>query len=473
VLDTVERCDLPLSSFDLESGTFLSAMTALRKPGPGLLLFYGEPGTGKTELSKRLVLDAGKRPCFLNNSDYRRRSYSSLCIASKLIDQDRDVLIIDEAEALLSTNKFSGDDDWAKQKSLINQFFDEYQKKMILIVNSTWHISDSTLRRMHVLIGFKPLTCAQRKKVWGDINETNPVFSRDEQRQLSVDFPANPARIRQVQDICGELFRTGAARETILDTARDMLGRSAELLSGTSYRKKRSGQPIAISLLNASVPVADLIDRIGRWNDAHEAGGDGLNLLFYGIPGTGKTAFARHLVGAVGLPLVLKRASDLLDPYVGGTERKLREAFDEAKDCALVIDEADSFLTERSSAVRTWERAQVNEFLTCMESFSGLFIATTNFTSLLDAASRRRFHLKVEFFAPDAIRRVALARHFFGRLDWAADDEARLVRLEGLTPGDFDAVSRRLRYADDIDASTVCEELECESGFRNAPRIGF
>lgn len=473
ILNTIDSCDLPLSAFDLEKETILSAMAALKKPGPGLLLFYGEPGTGKTELSKRIVLETGMRPCFLNNEDNHKRNFSTLCIASKLIDPDHDVLIIDEAEPFLSTNFNCGDDDKARQKSLINQFLDDYQKKMILIVNNTYHVSDSTLRRMHVLIDFKPLTCAARKKIWNEINQENPVFSNDEQRQLSVEFPANPARINQVQEICCELARTGEPAETILATARDMLGRSTELLSGTPYRKKVAAASIDINLLNVSVPANELLVRLGRWKNIHSDSVEGMNILFYGIPGTGKTAFAQYLVRELGLSLVLKRASDLLDPYLGGTERKLREAFEEAKDCALVIDEADSFLTDRSTATRSWERTQVNEFLTCMESFSGLFIATTNFTSLLDAACLRRFQLKAEFFAPDKEQRIRLARHFFGAIEWNPSEQERIGALSTLTPGDFSAVARRMRYTDGQAAATICDELEAEIGFRSAHRVGF
>lgn len=473
VLNAVDHCDLPLSAFDLEKETILSALTALKKPGPGLLLFYGAPGTGKTELSKRIVLEAGKHPCFLNNEYNHKRNYPTLCIASKLIDPDHDVLIIDEAEALLNTSSWTGDEAKVKQKSLMNQFLDDYPKKMILIVNNTYHISDSTLRRMHVLIGFKPLTCVQRKKIWNHVNATKPVFSSEEQQQLSIDFPANPSRINQVQEICSELSRSGEPTETILATARDMLGRSGELLCGKPYRKKGKNNSIDIDLLNVSVPANELLEKLDRWKDSHDGTGEGLNLLFYGIPGTGKTAFAKYLVQELELPLVLKRASDLLDPYVGGTERKLREAFEEAKDSALVIDEADSFLTDRSAATRSWERTQVNEFLTCMESFTGLFIATTNFTRLLDTACLRRFQLKAEFYAPDADRRIRLAKHFFGAIEWNESAGERLTALTTLTPGDFSAVARRMRYVNDVSVAAICDELEIETGFRTVSQIGF
>ena len=70
--------------------------------------------------------------------------------------------------------------------------------------------------------------------------------------------------------------------------------------------------------------------------------------------------------------------------------------FDEFE-AILMIDEVDSFLQDRTKAVRSWEVTQVNELLTRLESFNGVFIATTNRLEHLDVASLRRFDLKLQF----------------------------------------------------------------------------
>lgn len=61
------------------------------------------------------------------------------------------------------------------------------------------------------------------------------------------------------------------------------------------------------------------------------------------------------------------------------------------------MDEADSLLSDRVHAGQQWEITQVNEMLTQMETFSGIFICTTNLMDKLDAASLRRFDFKVKF----------------------------------------------------------------------------
>ena len=165
-----------------------------------------------------------------------------------------------------------------------------------------------------------------------------------------------------------------------------------------------------------------------------------VSFLLSGPPGSGKSAWVRHLAARMGLPVVQKRASDLLDPFVGGTERNIADAFAEARDtnAFLVFDEADSLLLDRADAVRSWEISQVNEMLTWMEQHTLPFACTTNLPDRLDRASLRRFLVKVRFdWLTQAQARLAF-RRFFGL---AAP--AGLDGLRTLTPADFALVRRR------------------------------
>jgi len=69
-------------------------------------------------------------------------------------------------------------------------------------------------------------------------------------------------------------------------------------------------------------------------------------------PGTGKSLLARHAADELGKPLILKRASNLLDKYLGETERRIAAMFEQARDedAVLVPDEADSFIADRSGS---------------------------------------------------------------------------------------------------------------------------
>src|SRR5207237_682577 len=158
----------------------------------------------------------------------------------------------------------------------------------------------------------------------------------------------------------------------------------ATIRSGESDRLPDVYDP---AFVQADTDLAQLADGL-----AHSRSG---RLCLYGPPGTGKTAYARWLADRIGMPLSVKRASDLMSKWVGESEKNLASAFKQAElaGAVLLIDEVDSFLQDRRGASHGWEVSQVNEMLTQMESFSGLLVASTNLMRGLDQAALRRFDL--------------------------------------------------------------------------------
>lgn len=173
-------------------------------------------------------------------------------------------------------------------------------------------------------------------------------------------------------------------------------------------------------------------------------------ICLYGVPGTGKTAFAHHLGRVLDKPVIVRRASDLLSMWVGATEQQIAAAFERARDdnAILVIDEADSFLRDRVGAQASWEVTQVNELLTQMEAFDGLFMACTNLVDSLDTASLRRFDFKVRLdYLRREQRRAMLQRVCAASLHRGEEMVTALDRIDQLaqvTPGDFANVLRQL-----------------------------
>ncbi|HQY39071.1 MAG TPA: ATP-binding protein, partial [Giesbergeria sp.] len=203
-------------------------------------------------------------------------------------------------------------------------------------------------------------------------------------------------------------------------------------------------------------------------------------LCLYGPPGTGKTAYGRWLAQALDMPLLVKRASDLQSMWVGECEKNIARAFREAEQdgALLLIDEVDSFLQDRRGAKQSWEVSQVNEMLTQMEAFGGVFIASTNLMQGLDAASLRRFDLKVklDYLRPE--QAWALLQRHCAQLGLAApgpDEQARMGRLRQLAPGDFAAVLRQSRFNPLANASALAAGLEAECALKEGSRavMGF
>ncbi|MDZ7855086.1 ATP-binding protein [Sphaerotilus sp.] len=208
--------------------------------------------------------------------------------------------------------------------------------------------------------------------------------------------------------------------------------------------------------LNADTNLPSLRDGLLR-----EGSG---RLCLWGPPGTGKTEFGRHMADTLGRPLLVRKASDLLSPYVGMAEKQMAQMFDQARrdGSVLLLDEADSFLMDRRSAQRPWEITQVNEMLTQMEAFDGLFIASTNLIEQIDQAAMRRFDLCIRFGPLKAEQALEMFQELVGAWGWAADVHSlsMIAALDLLTPGDFAAVRRGARLNVPQDSAALAQRLK-------------
>jgi SpoVK/Ycf46/Vps4 family AAA+-type ATPase len=206
-----------------------------------------------------------------------------------------------------------------------------------------------------------------------------------------------------------------------------------------------------------------------------------LSLCLYGPPGTGKSEYVRHLARLTDRPLLLRRCSDLLSMWVGATERRIAEAFREAREegALLLLDEADSFLRDRRRAQHSWEVTHTNELLQQLEAFPGIVACTTNLVEELDQASLRRFVFKIRFdyLTPGQVQALFDATlGGAGDLDERTACHRRLASLARVTPGDFAAVRRRLgALGAPLSGDRLLRELEAELALKDGParRAGF
>ena len=146
----------------------------------------------------------------------------------------------------------------------------------------------------------------------------------------------------------------------------------------------------------------------------------------------------------------------------------------------MLLDEADSFLNNRLEAQRKWEVTQVNELLTQMEAFEGVFICTTNLMEKLDPACLRRFSFKVKFDYMRPEQRWSMFQKELQRLGGYIDTgkayQTEIMKLEGLTPGDFAVASKQFDLWNiPATADKLFEQLEKEAVSKGMKcrRIGF
>ena len=136
--------------------------------------------------------------------------------------------------------------------------------------------------------------------------------------------------------------------------------------------------------------------------------------------------------------------------YVGEGEKQLSEAFAEAEmeGAILLIDELDSIAGNRQNADKNYQKTFVNQLLTELDNFKGIFIATSNFMDGLDPAVLRRLFLKVKFdFLTDDQIETAF-KLYFPKLK-----RSKLGHMPYLTPGDFRAVKEASQF--DVEKITV------------------
>lgn len=146
--------------------------------------------------------------------------------------------------------------------------------------------------------------------------------------------------------------------------------------------------------------------------------GNGLNVLFAGPSGTGKTMAAEVIANHAGLDLYKIDLSSVVSKYVGETESNLRRVFDEAANtnAVLFFDEADALFGERSSVSDAQDRyanVEVSYLLQRMEEHDGTTILATNIKGNLDDAFERRINATLEFPLPDRESRDAIWRGIF------------------------------------------------------------
>jgi uncharacterized protein Yka (UPF0111/DUF47 family) len=215
----------------------------------------------------------------------------------------------------------------------------------------------------------------------------------------------------------------------------------------------------------------------------------GFNVLFYGAPGTGKTASAFELARRSGRDIFVIDMSKLRSKWVGDSEKCIKSVFNiyrrmcrkNGRVPILLFNEADAIFMKRienvEHSVDQMNNTMQNIILQEMENLDGILIATTNLVGNLDPAFERRFLYKVEFHKPDAASRAKIWKSMIGSLSEA--DATTLARRYEFSGGNIENVARKssVEYVltgqqPTVDTlSTFCEEETYAKAERK--RIGF
>ena len=438
------------------------------------LLIYGVPGTGKTEfaglLAQALRISAYNITYMDSDGDVvkaeQRLNYSRL--AQTLLNGKQALLIFDEIEDVFNGSLMERSVA-QKNKAWTNQLLENNNVPMIWLSNSVHSIDAAFLRRFDFVFEMPDLP----------LKNKSALISQLAGGKLTAEYVQHFAKVRSLSPaILTRVFNVANA----VDNGKKAFSEVLLTLFNEALQAqgKKKIEPLVESKLSYQLEWVSCNENIHKISEGLMRTKKG-RICCYGPPGTGKTAWAGWLAEQLDMPLLLCKGSDLLDPYVGGTEQKIAEAFESAKrdNCLLVLDEVDTFLFSRDGAERSWERSQVNEMLTQIERFEGLMVVSTNLMNVLDPAALRRFDLKLKFDYLTPQQRLDFAKQQAEKLnlgEWNETHSKRLLELNLLTPGDFAAVARRHNFSafDNLEdwLEALCGECRVKPEF-SRKKVGF
>jgi len=451
--------------------SFLKSAISKKQKGVNVLL-YGSAGTGKTELSKVIASELNLKLYEVAyddeygyaTEDRRLRSY---CLAQNVLSAGSNLLIYDEAEDIFNTNN---DEKRQYGKAFINRSLETNEVPTIWITNNILDMDEAVVRRFNLAIEIGIPTEDVRAKIIKKYSE-NLIDSKLVKKLAKNQFVA-PAVVSNASLVVSNLNtkdKNKAFERVISNT-----------LKAQGYDEIEKDEKPIIDLpssydpnfVNSDCDLNELMQGIKASKNAR--------MCLYGVPGTGKSAYAKFIAKSLKKPIIIKKGSDLLSMFVGGTEKNIALAFKEAKDkkAVLVFDEVDSFLQDRGMAARSWEVTQVNEMLVQMESFDGIFIATTNLINNLDKACLRRFDLKLEFgyLLPEQAQNLFKKECALLKVKFDENASKKVSNLGLLAPGDFASVRRQAKFRPIKNGDDFCHRLELEVALKNeekSVKIGF
>ena len=297
----------------------------------------------------------------------------------------------------------------------------------------------------YVIIDLPSATVAERAEQWKAMSAAAGLVV-DRVDELAARFPVGPGTIHKVVATVARAAPP-ECNPAIECTLRQHLETTIGAVATRVTRLATWSQVVLPASIQDS--VTDLIARIRHRRTVFDTWGfdqlisssRGLVALFQGAPGTGKTLLASALANELGLDLYRVDLARVMSKWIGETEQNLARVFDAAEQgqALILFDEADALFGQRTEVRTSTDRyanLETNYLLQRLDTFEGIAVLTTNLSTAIDPAFRRRLTCCLTLPFPDVDARERLWRaHLPERLPVSGEldlrDLARRYEMSG------------------------------------------
>jgi SpoVK/Ycf46/Vps4 family AAA+-type ATPase len=402
-----------------------------------IMLFSGDPGTGKTMLAHALAKHSQLKllqvnvPNLLDTRSSFEESFRMLLREANLQNA---ILFFDEADELFAGRCMN------RYMPTILREFERFDGIAILATNRKQILDEAMDRRILYKLNFGLPAAEMREKIWREhLPEKLPMADDVNLTELAERYEFAGGYIKNAVLLATQkaIARTGKNAKIFQSDLRWAAGKQRD----SQLERFTDKVPPKVKLTEIIFPpslkksIESIINEYRNTNKVYEQWtfkstihhGRAITALFHGEPGVGKTMAAEAIASELGLNLYPVKISAIVSCYVGETAKNLKKIFDAARDAeaVLLFDEADALFSARlegGSHHAVYLNQQVDTLLQEIELFDGIVILTSNMPERLDKAFGRRIRHHLNFPLPSASARAQIWQHHFPKSAPLAQD---------------------------------------------------